>query len=278
MTAEDAVSYVSGRTRMFGIIGDPIEQVRSPEMVTAEMKQRGQDALLVPLHVLPADFDDVLPRLMKLANLGGLVFTIPYKVRAATLAASYGAALGPQARIVGAINALGRGADGKWRADIFDGLGCVEAFRRKGHAFKGKRVMLLGAGGAGAAIGVAIAYEGPAAIRLFDVDAGRAAALVAKIRSVDAGIAAEAGAPTVDGVDYLINATPVGMLTDVRLPLPVESLPARLVVLDAIVKPERTPLLALAERCGCPTIGGREMMRGQIATMVDFFGYKRAGA
>ncbi len=44
-----------------------------------------------------------------------------------------------------------------------------------------------------------------------------------------------------------------------------------LVVFDAIVKPERTPLLALAEQCGCTTVPGREMMRGQIARMVDFF-------
>jgi shikimate dehydrogenase len=44
-----------------------------------------------------------------------------------------------------------------------------------------------------------------------------------------------------------------------------------MVVLDAIVKPERTPLVALAERCGCTTVLGREMMRGQIAQMVDFF-------
>jgi shikimate dehydrogenase len=72
-------------------------------------------------------------------------------------------------------------------------------------------------------------------------------------------------------VDILINATPVGMLDDARLPLALDLLPPGLVVMDAIVKPERTPLLALAEQCGCTTIRGREMMRGQIARMVDFF-------
>ncbi len=72
-------------------------------------------------------------------------------------------------------------------------------------------------------------------------------------------------------MDVLINATPVGMLTDSRLPLAVETLPSALVVMDCIVKPERTPLLALAESCGCTTVTGREMMRGQIARMVDVF-------
>ena len=52
----------------------------------------------------------------------------------------------------------------------------------------------------------------------------------------------------------------------------VERLPPSLVVFDAIVMPETTPLLALAEACGCVTVRGREMMRGQIARIVDFFG------
>ena len=71
--------------------------------------------------------------------------------------------------------------------------------------------------------------------------------------------------------NVLVNASPVGMLADARLPIDATSLPRELVVLDAIVKPERTPLIALAERCGCATVYGREMMRGQIAQMVDFF-------
>jgi shikimate dehydrogenase len=61
------------------------------------------------------------------------------------------------------------------------------------------------------------------------------------------------------------------MLGDSRLPLPIATLPRELVVFDAIVKPERTPLLILAEKCGCTTVYGREMMRGQISRMVDFF-------
>ena len=63
----------------------------------------------------------------------------------------------------------------------------------------------------------------------------------------------------------------IGMLADARLPMAIATLPRELVVFDAIVKPERTPLLTLAEQCGCTTVYGREMMRGQISRMVDFF-------
>ncbi len=267
MTHTDEVDYVSGRTRVFGIVGHPIEQVRSPEMFTAEFRRRGRDAILVPLHVLPDDFDAVLPQLLRLANLGGVVFTIPYKVRAL----AYAEVLGAQAQVVGAINALVKGADGRWRAEIFDGLGCVAAFRQRGISFTGKRVMLLGAGGAGSAIAVAIGHERPATLRIYDVDAERATALAEKVARANTGVALTSGAPTTTEIDVLLNASPVGMLGDARLPMELVELPRELVVFDAIVKPDRTPLLALAEACGCTTVQGREMMRGQISRMVDFF-------
>jgi shikimate dehydrogenase len=260
----DEVSYVSGKTRLFGIVGDPIEQVRSPEMITAEMTSRGHDAVLVPMHVLPADFDTVVPALLRMRNVGGLVFTIPYKARACALADE----LGAQARAIGVINALARGRDGRLRGDIFDGLGCVEAFRRRGIAFAGKRVLLLGAGGAGSAIAAAVASEAPASLTIYDPDESRARALLDRLPS---GTNAAFAHASVAGIDILLNATPVGMLGDARLPLAVERIPAHVVVFDAIVKPERTPLLDLAQRCGCTTVQGREMMRGQIARMVDFF-------
>jgi shikimate dehydrogenase len=135
--------------------------------------------------------------------------------------------------------------------------------------------MLIGAGRAGSAIGVAIAYERPTRIRLFDLDEARVEALAGKIRSVNHDIAIEFGMPALDDQDILINASPVGMLDDKRLPIRSERLPRDLVVFDAIVKPERTPLLQLAEACGCPTVYGREMMRGQIELMTDYFGFAR---
>jgi shikimate dehydrogenase len=266
VTPPDDVDYVSGRTRLFGIVGDPIEQVRSPEMFTAEFRRRGVDAILLPLHVLPADFATCVPALLRLQNLDGLVFTIPYKARACAIAGE----LGEQARIVGAVNALAKRSDGRLVADIFDGLGCAEAFRRRGIGIRGKRVMLLGAGGAGSAIGIAIGFERPAALRVFDVDASRAQSLARKVAVASPGVDVAVGPPSIDDVDILINATPVGMLADARLPLAVGKLPSRLAVMDAIVKPERTPLIDLAERCGCTVVYGREMMRGQIARMCDF--------
>jgi shikimate dehydrogenase len=263
----DQVTFVNGRTRVYGIVGDPIAQVRSPEMVTWAMQRRGMDAVLVPLHVRADGFDDVVPRLMRVANLDGLIFTVPFKARAAALAD----ALGEQARAVGAINALARDASGRWHGELFDGLGCVAALGRAGVPIEGVRAMLLGAGGAGAAIGAALAAQRPAALRIHDLDPARAARLAAIVAAASPSTAVTVGPPALEDMDLLVNATPAGMLDDGRLPFEVAALPAPLVVLDAVVTPERTPLLALAEACGCRTVPGREMMRGQIGRIVDFF-------
>lgn len=267
--APDGVDYISGRTRIFAIVGHPIEQVRSPELVTAEFRRRGADAIMVPLHVLPDAFEGTMRALMAMPNLGGLVLTIPFKARGCALADR----LSADAQAVGAINVLVRDPDGRWRGEILDGLGCVAAFRRRGLSFAGRRVCLIGAGGAGAAIAVAVAAQGPRAIRLFDLDGGRADALAARVRAVAPSVSVTVAPPAAAEADILMNASPVGMLGDARLPFAVESLPAGLVVFDAVVKPARTPLLALAARCGCTVVTGREMMQGQIGRMVDVFGW-----
>ena len=263
----DEVDFVSGRTRVYGIVGDPIEQVRSPEMITAEFVRRGIDALMIPVHVRPADFDACLAQLKRVQNLDGLVFTIPYKRTAVALADD----IGDHARTIGAINALARRRRGRWVGDIFDGMGCVEAFRRRGYAIRGQRLMLIGAGGAGAAIGIAMAHEHPRSMRLFDIDPQRAADLAVSIRTVDASIDVDVGEPVTTGIDILLNASPVGMLTDPRTPVDISAVEPQVIVFDAIVKPEPTKLLSLAQTRGCRTVFGREMMRGQISKIVDFF-------
>jgi shikimate dehydrogenase len=261
------VDFIRGRTRMFGIVGDPIQQVRSPEMITWEFHQRGADAVLVPLHVPTHDFDSVMPALMRLGNFEGFVLTIPFKARAMRWVDR----VGLQARALGAINQMVRRSDGGWSGDILDGVGCVAAFHARGIPICDRRLMIVGLGGAGSAIACAMAGEQPAQIRLYDLDRQRCTRIQSCIALISPRTEVVIGAPTVQEMDVLINATPVGMLDDPRLPLEVTSFPRSLVVFDAIVMPEQTPLLTLAESCGCTVVRGREMMRGQIPRLVDGF-------
>jgi len=263
----DQVEFINGKTRLYGIVGDPIEQVRSPEMVTWEMQRRQHNAVLVPLHVAREEFDSVMTDIMRIRNLDGLIFTIPFKVKAASLAKS----LGPQATQIGAINALKKNQDGLWQGEIFDGIGCVEAFKRRAIPIHGQRLQLIGLGGAGSAICVALAYEKPKLMRLFDIDPQAIARMVELVKLISPQTLVETGVAHAEGIDILLNASPVGMLKDNRLPLDVKQFNQDLVVFDAIVMPENTPLLTLAMQCGCTVVRGREMMLGQIAKIVDYF-------
>jgi shikimate dehydrogenase len=263
----DQVEFINGKTRLYGIVGDPIEQVRSPEMVTWEMQSRHHNAILVPLHVARDAFDSVIADIMCIRNLDGLIFTIPFKAKATSLAKS----LGPQATQIGAINALKKNPDGQWSGEIFDGIGCVEALKRRGIPIQGQRLQLIGLGGAGSAICVALAYEKPRLMRIFDIDPKTTERMAQKVRNISPQTIVEVTAPHAEDIDILLNASPVGMLSDNRLPLEVTQLNKELVVFDAIVMPENTPLLNLAKDCGCEIVRGREMMLGQISKIVDYF-------
>ena len=261
------VDFVNGKTRVYGIVGDPIEQVRSPEMVTWEMQKRDHNAVLIPMHIARDEFDTVMPQIMRMRNLDGLIFTIPFKAQAIALAKT----LGPQASQIGAINALKKHSNGVWSGEIFDGMGCVEAFKQRGITLQDKRLQLIGLGGAGSAICVALAYEKPKLLRLFDINAQTTERMAKMVNTISPQTVVEVGLPLAEGIDILLNASPVGMLSDARLPLAVEQFKKELIVFDAIVMPENTPLLSLAQDCGCQVVRGREMMLGQISKIVDYF-------
>jgi shikimate dehydrogenase len=261
------VDFVNGKTRVYGIVGDPIEQVRSPEMVTWEMQKRDHNAVLIPMHIARDEFDTVMPHIMRMRNLDGLIFTIPFKAQAIALAKT----LGPQASQIGAINALKKHSNGAWSGEIFDGIGCVEAFKQRGITLQDKRLQLIGLGGAGSAICVALAYEKPKLLRLFDINAQTTERMAKMANTISPQTVVEVGLPLAEGIDILLNASPVGMLSDARLPLAVQQFKKELIVFDAIVMPENTPLLSLAQDCGCQVVRGREMMLGQISKIVDYF-------
>src|SRR5262249_48556997 len=134
-----------------------------------ELQQRGLNAVLFPLHLASADFEAAMPSLMKIKNLEGLIFTIPFKQRAMAFAQE----VGPQAKLAGGFNVLARRSDGRWAGEMFDGLGCVEAFRRRGYGIEGRSLMLMGLGGAGFAIANAMAGERPRRMRIWDLEPER---------------------------------------------------------------------------------------------------------
>lgn len=266
MTA--TIPAIIGETRLFAIIGDPIAQVRSPDLYNPRIARAGHNAVLVPLHVPAARFDTALRGLLALGNLDGLVVTTPFKERILPFADVVRAG----GRQVGAINALRRESDGRWTGDIFDGIGLLAAIGSLAQTARGRQVLLLGAGGAGSAIAFALAGAGAERIGIFDLIAERAERLAARVRSFYGACGASAAVPDIAGYDLLINATPVGMEPDFALPPIIGALHPGITVIDIVPKPATTTLLAQAQALGCPTANGQAMISGQADAVLAFFG------
>ena len=266
---------ITGRTRLYGIIGDPIAQVRSPEIYTERFASMGIDAVLVPMHVPAERFDAIVPALLALANLDGLIVTVPFKQRMLRFAAR----LGATGRTVGAVNALRREADGSWTGDMFDGLGFVRGAERKGERLRARRVTLFGAGGVGSAVACALAEAGAASIDLIDTEPQKAQALLARLQPAFSACAFATATGVRDGIDMIVNASPVGMNDDDALPGPVGQLDREALIGDVVIRETPTRLIRLAMQSNCPWVDGHDLFSGQVEALATFLtSTSRAGA
>jgi shikimate dehydrogenase len=253
---------ITGTTRLFAILGDPVSVVRSPAWWNGLFARAGRDAAFVPMQVSAADLPRAWAGLHAIGNLDGLVLTMPHK----RVALSLVDVLGPSARLTGAVNTVRRLPDGRWEGEMFDGEGFVAGLRGRGIAPEGRHVRQVGCGGAGRAIAFALARAGVASVALEDEAPGRAASLAAEIA---------AAFPTVGRggeCELLVNATPLGLAGGDPLPFATALLSPRLAVADVIPNPEVTPLIAAARAAGCATATGRDMFEGQAQLAAAYFG------
>jgi shikimate dehydrogenase len=263
----------SGATRVIYIVGDPIAQVKSPSGVTAMLRSRGADAIVVPAHVAPADLADWVDATTRMRNCSGIIVTVPHKFAALPLCSSTTA----QAASIGAVNIMRRGADGGWFGDMCDGAGHVAGLRLAGCEPRGKRALLVGAGGAGSAIAHALVDAGVASLALHETDAARRDALLRKLSDY----AGQAGRPgrvpctvgTADpaGFDLVVNATPLGMRPGDPLPVDVFRLGTGSFVGDVVTLPAVPALIEAARARGCGTMTGTGMFESVRDRIVDFY-------
>lgn len=265
---------ITGATRLYAIVGDPVAQVRSPEVFSERFAVAGIDAVLIPAHIPAAHFEAVFASLLQIANLDGVLITAPFKVRAVAFAQR----VGMSGRAVGAVNALRRDPDGGWSADMFDGLGFVRGAERKGNRIQGRRVALFGAGGAGSAIASALAGAGVASIDLIEPDQAKASTLIGRLRQLFP-VQRFAVANTVPAAtDMVVNASPVGMRDGDGLPGEIGELDRSTVIGDVVISEAPTPIIQLAMKRGYSWVAGRDMHSGQVDALLDFFGQPSAPA
>ena len=168
---------ISGTTRLYVVLGDPVTQVQSPALMNPLFARLGIDAVLVPVHAKPEYLERIVDGLRCARNVDGIFVTVPHKAAVAGLADRRS----PMVEITGSANALRREADGRWYADNFDGLGFVRGLEDAGYAPKGKQVALVGAGGAGSAIAAALLAAGADRLSVCDPDTAKLDGLRARL-------------------------------------------------------------------------------------------------
>jgi len=254
---------ISGNTRLFAIIAEPIHHVKTPEEINALMAARGYDRVMVPLHVGPEQLADAVQGLRAMRNLDGFVVTVPHKGAIVHLCDSVSLA----AEQVGAVNVVRRQANGRLHGDILDGVGFVAGLRRAGIEPSGMTVYLAGAGGAAQAIAYALAEAGVASLTIANRTQAKAEHLASRLAGLFPGATFNVGTADPSGHDLVVNATSMGLRETDDYPCDVHRLTREQVVAEIIMQPEYTPLLLAAAERGCRVHLGRPMLQCQIELM-----------
>lgn len=246
---------------LVGLIGAGIQASRTPSMHEHEAAEQGLrcEYRLIDLEKLQVGAE-ALPDLLKEAESKGFAgLNITYPCKQSVLGLLH--ELSDDVRAIGAVNTVVL-SGGRRVGHNTDWWGFAESFRHGLPAVQMKRVVQLGAGGAGAAVAHAALTLGVRQLAIFDLDTARAQNLAADLcarfgagRAV-AGSDLAAAMATTDG---LIHATPTGMVKHPGLPLPAEMLRPALWVAEIVYFPLETELLREARRLGCRTMNGSGM-------------------
>jgi shikimate dehydrogenase len=248
-----------------GLIGAGIQRSLSPALQEEEARQHG-----LRLHYQLIDIDhsrrgkDSLPTLIEAARImrfAGLNITFPCKQLVMPLLD----AVSDEARAIGAVNTVVRDGE-RLIGHNTDASGWAWGFKRALPKADLSRVVLLGAGGAGAAVGYAALGIGVSELSIFDVDPSRAAALALGLASrfpEKKTFQGEDLQGEMQKASGLIHCTPTGMAGHPGMPLQEEWLRREMWVSEIVYVPLETPLLKAARRAGCATADGGHMNVGQ---------------
>jgi 3-dehydroquinate dehydratase / shikimate dehydrogenase len=251
------------KTRVYGVIGDPIGHSLSPQMQNAGFQARRMNAVYLPFLV--HDLRDFLAGIGPL-GIAGFSVTLPHKERILR----HLDGCDPLAQAIGAVNTVVVRGGGKLYGYNTDYVGVLRALERS-MALDGSRVLIFGAGGVARSVAFALARAG-AAVCVCARRLGRAKALA----RATGGVAVERTRLRREFFDAIVNATPVGMYPfAVRSPLEARELNCRL-VFDTIYRPRTTKLLQLAARRGIETVSGVDMFMAQGTAQWEIWTGERA--
>ena len=251
---------------LLGLIGAPISHSASPAMHEAAAAALDVHGFYHLIEVAGADSAKLRDLLGGVRDLGfaGVNVTYPYKEAVIPLLDE----LAPTAQRVGAVNTVAVLA-GRLVGFNTDCSGFAKALKQTIGAVAGQSVALIGAGGVGKAIGVALTELGVGSLMIVDREPAKARGLAEAL-----GDRAKACASAEDALERaqgLINATAVGMSPSRDSPVPLALLRPNLWVADAVYQPLWTPLLSAARDLGAKVMTGRELAIAQATDAFNIF-------
>jgi len=261
-----------------GLVGRHIGASRSPWLHEREAQAQGLELTygLLDFAALGREESDLCAQLSVAATSGyaGLNITHPYKQAVIRCLDE----LAPSAARVGAVNTV-KFAGGKRIGHNTDVVGFAESMRDGLPEAALSSVLQLGAGGGGAATAQALLELGVGTLLICDQERARATALVGKLVATfgaNRALVTEDPLLVIDGVDGVVNATPMGMVGSPQPPFDVSRLTPRHWVADIVYFPLETQLLRAARGRGCRTLDGSGMVVYQAAAAFEIFTGRRA--
>lgn len=263
---------INAQTKLCGVIGNPVEHSLSPAIHNAAFQKLGLNFVYLAFRV--ENIADAIRGIRALGNVRGFSVTIPHKVSATRFLDE----VEPTARYIGAINTIVVD-DGKLTGYNTDASGALRALRDNGIELKGRRVAMLGSGGAARAIAFALAADSAVAeLFILGIDEVERQGLVrdlqakTSLRIHQAALNEDALRRLLPDAQVLIHCTPVGMHPKIQETcVPAGLLHARLAVMDIVYNPQETRLLKDAKAAGCRTIRGLEMFLNQAAAQFELW-------
>jgi len=258
----------------YAVIGNPIGHSRSPAIHQAFGQQLG-----IPLRydTLLAPIDAFAPTVTRFFAEGGqgLNVTLPFKEQAWTLAAAH---LSERARLAGAVNTLWM-KDGRLHGCNTDGVGLLYDLVRLGHAPQGRRILLIGAGGASRGVVYPLLKAGCASLRIVNRTASRAQELARHLAPLLPDLAPRLTAGGLDKAegqwDIVINASS-SSLGGESPDLKGARYAAAALAYDMLYAAQPTAFMAEAQALGASKVAdGLGMLVGQAAASFEIWHGRR---
>ena len=262
---------ISGKTRVCGVIGDPIEHTLSPTIHNAAFNHLNLDFVFLAFRVKAADLEKAIQGMRGL-GIHGLNVTMPHK----STVISFLDEVDPIVKFLGSANTI-LNNDGRLSGFNTDGVGALKALRENGVELSGKKVLLIGAGGAAKAIAFSLAEE-VGELVVLNRTSEKAKELAAVLgqrfgkKVVGGPLSSDTIQKNLRDSDILINATKVGMHPrENQTMVEPQWLRSDLTVMDIVYNPIETRLAKDAKAVGAKVINGVEMLIYQGAASFELW-------